>query len=213
MSYVNGEQTSHAWKKGKYITFGNKKMSIPLFDIPSRITCPGKTPLCQKYCYAQKTEQLFPNVLGKRVNNLALTKKKEFVDTIVMELEEVAFIPYVRIHGSGDFYSQAYLNKWVEIANRMPERTFLAFTKAFHLNYSKIPDNFKLYFSVWNDTDTSKIKNPDIRIAYTLIDFKWAIAKGIDKFFDLSNATKCSGHCDKCLVCFNNTGNVYFPIH
>jgi hypothetical protein len=213
MSYVNGEQTSHAWKNGKHITFGNKKMSIPLFDIPSRVTCPGSTALCRKYCYAQKTEQLFPNVILRRNKNLALTKKKEFVDTIITELKEVAFIPYVRIHGSGDFYNQAYLNKWFEIARRMPEKKFLAFTKVFKLDFSKKPDNFNLYYSVWNDTDTKKIKNPDINIAYTLIDFKWAVKQGMDKVFDLSKATKCSGHCDKCLVCFENKGNVYFPIH
>lgn len=213
MSYVNGEVTSHAWKKGEHITFGNKKMSIPLFDIPSRITCPGSTELCRKYCYAQKTEQLFPNVITRRKRNLDFTKKKEFVDTIVKELEGVAFIPYVRIHGSGDFYSQAYVNKWFEVAKRMPEKKFLAFTKAFHLNFSKRPDNFILYYSVWNDTDTTKIKDPDVNIAYTLIDFKWAVAKGMDKFFNIKDATKCSGHCDKCLVCFKNSGNVYFPIH
>jgi hypothetical protein len=205
---------SKAWRHDKtYMTFGNKKMSIPLFNLPAKSTCPGSTEYCRKYCYALKSEQLFPSVKAKRENNLALTKSPDFVETLSKEIASVTFIKYVRIHESGDFYSQEYLNNWFKICKKFPEKTFLAFTKCFHLDFSKKPKNLNLYFSVWADTDTSKIKNKRIKRAITVIDYKWAIAKGIDKAVDISKAVPCNGHCDKCLVCFENKSSVFFHIH
>ena len=197
---------SVASKAGQHITFGNKKMTIPIFSIPAIKTCPGSTALCRKYCYAKKAEKLFPNVVTKRQRNLALSKTAGFVDTIVAELGNSPLMPYMRIHESGDFYSQEYLNKWFEICRRMPEKTFLAFTKAFGLDYSKKPKNLKLYYSVFPDSCNVPRGG---KKAYTTVTYK--SFKGVNP--DPCKAAHCSGYCDTCLVCFVGKQNVHFPVH
>jgi hypothetical protein len=197
---------SKATKQGNHITFGNKKMTIPIFSIPALKTCPGSTALCRKYCYAKKAEELFPNVRSKRTRNLALTKTPAFVDAIVSELSNNPFMPYVRIHESGDFYNQAYLDKWFEVCRRMPEKTFLAFTKAFNLDYSKKPKNLKLYYSVFPDSCNVPKTG---KKAITTIHYKSFTGTNPD----VGKAAHCSGYCDTCLVCFIGKQNVSFPVH
>jgi len=197
---------SKATKSGEYITYGNKKMSIPLFNLPAWSTCPGKTPLCKKHCYAKVAEQLFPAVAEKRKRSLKLSKGKDFVAKVIEGLNGT-LIPYVRIHESGDFYSQEYLEKWYEIVKAFPDRVFLAFTKNFKLDYSKAPANLKLYYSVFPDTDMSTV--PAGRRAYTTVTFK--SFTGVNP--DVSKAEKCKGNCDFCLLCFFGKKDVYFPIH
>lgn len=209
MGYKNGTFTpGNSWKEGQFITFGNKKMTIPIFSIPAVKTCPGSTALCRRYCYAKKAEELFPNVVTKRARNLQLAKSPEFVESLIKELGTAPLIPYVRIHESGDFYSQEYLEKWYEICGRMKNKTFLAFTKAFDLDFSNKPRNLKLYYSVFPDSDTSKIPN-GARKAITVITYK--TFKGENP--KLGKAVHCGGYCDSCLVCFAGKQNVFFPVH
>lgn len=204
-----------AWKQDKeaHLTFGNTKMSIPLFSLPAIETCIGSTPLCRKYCYAKRPQLMFPALRAKRKKNLALSKTDKFVDVISKEIASIEFIPFFRIHESGEFYNQEYLNKWFEICKRFPERKFLAFTKAFQLDFSKRPKNLSIYFSIWADTDTSLFRNRKIKKAITVIDYKWAKKDGLNKAISTKHAIKCKGHCDKCLICFNNESNIFFPVH
>jgi hypothetical protein len=197
---------SHATKQGEFITFGNKKMTIPIFSIPAVKTCPGSTALCRKYCYAKKAEELFPNVVGKRQRNLALIKTSSFVPAIIAELKDSPLMPYFRIHESGDFYSQEYLEKWYEIIRAFPEKTFLAFTKAFTLDFSGKPKNLKLYYSVFPDSCNVPRGG---KKAITTITYK--TFKGVNPA--IGKAVKCSGYCDTCLVCFVGKQNVFFPVH
>jgi hypothetical protein len=208
MAYGKQRLKGSAWRQGEHITFGNKKMTIPIFSIPAVKTCTGSTPLCRKYCYAKKAEELFPAVLPRRKRNLALSKTPEFVDKISAELATAPLIPFVRIHESGDFYSQEYLDKWFEVCKRFPKRTFLAFTKAFNLDFSKKPKNFKLYYSVFPDTDCAKVPKGG-RKAITQITYK--SFKGVNP--EIGKAVHCGGYCDTCLVCFVAKQNVYFPVH
>jgi hypothetical protein len=53
----------------------------------------------------------------------------------------------VRIHASGDFFSQAYFDMWLDVARKHPDVNFWAFTKSlgFWLNrIDEIPDNLIL---------------------------------------------------------------------
>lgn len=204
---------SKSWKSSKdsLMTFGNKKMTIPLFNIPAVSTCSGSTEFCRKYCYAKSSEELFPSVKAKRARNLIASKASDFVSRVISELQGVKFIPYVRIHESGDFYSQEYLEKWYEICKAFPERKFLAFTKCFKLDFSKKPDNLNLYYSAWSDTNQETIPAGGNR-AYTVITYKWFEKLGYEPL-NTGTAVKCKGFCDDCLVCFEKKSDVYFPIH
>ena len=54
--------------------------------------------------------------------------------------------PYnvVRLHDSGDFYSQEYLNAWATIAATFPDVIFYAYTKSLHLDMTAIPSNLRI---------------------------------------------------------------------
>jgi hypothetical protein len=56
----------------------------------------------------------------------------------------------VRIHESGDFYSVAYFKKWIEIAKKLPGKTFYAYTKSWFIaqHLDELPDNFIIIFSL-----------------------------------------------------------------
>lgn len=214
MSHTNFGGKGKAWKGGKdlLLTYGNRKMTIPLFNLPAVSTCPGSTALCRKYCYARAAEDLFKAVKAKRVRALKASKSADFVEVMKAEIATVPLIPFFRIHESGDFYSQEYLDKWFEICRAFPEKTFLAFTKAFKLDYSNRPKNLSLYFSVFPDTKVADIPNvKGAKRAYTTIDFKAVVAMGYKQ--DVGKAVKCGGNCDSCLICFNNKKDVYFPVH
>jgi hypothetical protein len=90
-------------------------------------------------CYAASAER-FPAVREHRWNNY------EFVRAgLVPVLPKDA--KHVRIHASGDFYSQKYFDTWLQIARDNPDVKFWAFTKS--LTYwvarmGAIPENLIL---------------------------------------------------------------------
>lgn len=119
-SYKNGDVT---------VKKGNRKLSeaILIFNLPAQKTCPNHR-LCVKNCYALRSER-YPEVKACRESNLVSTKKSCFVARMV-ELIERTHSETVRVHESGDFYSQEYANKWTEIARRLPGVQFYCYTKS-----------------------------------------------------------------------------------
>jgi hypothetical protein len=185
-----------------YVSNGNKKMSLPTFSLPARQTCPGCTTQCAAKCYARKAEIAYPGVLPSRKRNWLATKQSAFVTGMIAIVKRKGK-KWFRIHESGDFYSQAYLEKWVEIVAACPEVKFLAFTKSFHLDFSAAQKlkNLSLVWSVWPDTDLSTV--PPGPRAY-------AGDSGP------ADALECPGNCDTCLVCWSLAKrgiDVHFTIH
>jgi hypothetical protein len=89
-------------------------------------------------CYSASAER-FPAVRTSRWNNLEQSKT------------EIPPIPKncksVRIHSSGDFYSQKYFDRWLDYCNKNKDIEFWAYTKS--LNYwvkriDEIPSNLIL---------------------------------------------------------------------
>lgn len=187
-------------------SIGNRKLpkSIAIFNLPRLITCPNRTPLCEQICYAKKAERgCFPKCLPQRMRNLFLSHKFDFVDVIIGELNQIPQNK-VRIHESGDFYSQKYLDNWIKIINNFPEKVFVAYSKS-KLDFSKKPDNFILFFSVDRTT-----KGED-RQWYIDNPYKDAIA-------EINNEeVNCPGSCKRfnCNRCYNKNSvmNTYFVQH
>ena len=134
-------------------------MRVLNFSLPAYKTITGKTVCpfakdCVKYCYAQKGNYKYPSVIKGLNNRYELSKTTYFVPkmnaTIILERPT-----HVRIHDSGDFYSVAYLKKWVTIANDNKEVIFYAYTKSikFFINGIKLPKNLKIIFSEGSKTD------------------------------------------------------------
>jgi len=132
-----------------HISFGNKKLAkkVAIFNLPAIITCPGRTDLCNRICYANKPYVLYSkNVQFSRQNNLWVSLQKDFAGRITAFIRRKG-VKLVRIHESGDFYSQKYLNKWIIIALCNPGTLFLAYTRSRYLNFTHAPDNLLLRFS------------------------------------------------------------------
>ena len=72
-----------------------------------------------------------PTVLLKRRLNtwLALHDISFLEKEICAQIERNADIPYIRIHSSGDFFAQYYIDFWRNIAKTFPEKRFYFYTK------------------------------------------------------------------------------------
>jgi hypothetical protein len=109
---------------------GNDKLKtgkIAYFSLPPgppicKMACPG--------CYAMKLYRLRPTIRKNYFASYLASLRNDFVDIIARQIEPlVDKILAIRVHDSGDFYSQEYVNKWVEIAKKFPTVKFFAYTK------------------------------------------------------------------------------------
>jgi len=90
-------------------------------------------------CYAASAER-FPSVRTSRWFNYEFVKAGG-VPIIPKDCENV------RIHSSGDFFSQAYFDMWLNLIGEHPEINFWAFTKSINFwiyRLEKIPENLIL---------------------------------------------------------------------
>lgn len=190
----------------KLLSKGNKKLptSTLIFNLPAVKTCPNSTPQCRKWCYARKAERMYPNVLPFRNRNHETSKQIDFVSLIHSELGRSRTVKQVRIHESGDFYSEEYYNKWLSIARLNKDLTFYAYTKVVTLGTIKRPDNFILILS-----DDDK-----------LLKGQWHYFEGVATVTPKGAATDksfftCPGSCKTCDYCYNPTVNkrVTFEVH
>ena len=198
-----------------YISPGNIRMDFPTFSLPAVTSCPNHTVDCGNYCYAKKAEKLYPGVLPSRIRNLNESKRNTFVK-IVSDILSKRQSKYIRIHESGDFYSQEYLDKWFEICRKFPDKKFLAYTQCYNLDYSKKPSNLVLYWSIWPDSRGL----PETGLKAFVVDSKHKYLTNMrSQAYVARNGFKCmKGHgskvkCNTCLHCFEGKGDVIFEIH
>jgi len=190
------------------ISPGNMKVKFPIFNLPAQGTCPGSTPMCEEACYAMKAQRQYPDARESRERNLKLSKTKEFIKEVNAWFKSKRKpVKYFRIHESGDFYDQEYLDKWIEIAKAQPKTKFLAYTKSFHLDFLKVPTNMIIYYSIMPD---SKRKIFFGHKAYAC--FEGHEEELPDNIFICGTKGKL---CHKCMHCFMNKqdGDVYFKAH
>lgn len=186
-------------------TLGNHKLprSTLIWNLPSGKSCPGCTSDCQKYCYAKKAEKCYPQVLPFRNRNFRLSKHPFFKLSLMKNMNRKKF-HQVRIHESGDFYSQPYINCWYKVIKYQPSKIFYAYTKSFHLDFKTgKPENFLLYAS----DDKYKFTNAELlRKGYNgravVIEDKNYVRK-MNEFF-------CPGDCKICDMCYNKSTKMTF---
>jgi hypothetical protein len=114
---------------------------IPAFRSKDNfITCP-KAGICAKGCYAKQGTYIWSNVSQAFENRLQLSQSDQFIYTINAEIKRRK-VERLRIHDSGDFYNQEYLDNWLRIVVRNPTVKFYAYTKMISLiknkHYTKI---------------------------------------------------------------------------
>lgn len=183
----------------KLFSKGNRKLpkSTLIWNLPTGLTCIGKTKECIKYCYAKKAEKMYPQVLPFRLRNFKISKLKDFSEIIISMLGSLKDNwNTIRIHESGDFYNQEYLNKWIEIAKAIQPKIVYAYTKSLDLDFSNKPYNFIVIVSDDNPkSDTLKRYKKE---------FNGIACVGIKNFLYY----QCPMDCKKCSYCFTN--HTYF---
>jgi len=125
-------------------------------------------------CYAANAER-WPSVRNYRWNNFEFAKKGF---KLILPLEAKS----IRIHASGDFFSQKYFDLWLEICRENPNVEFWAYTKS--LNYwvkrlQEIPSNLILTASYGGKFD-HLIKEFNLKHTIVIKDKSEAIGMPID---------------------------------
>jgi hypothetical protein len=139
-------------KERKILKAGNRKLdkSVLIFNLPDAYTCPGASLGCLQFCYAKPSKSNNPKSTAlARFSRYLITLRPDFADIMVNELKRKKK-SVVRIHESGDFYSVEYFRKWLEVAKRLPEKTFYAYTKSWFIaqHLDELPPNFIIIFSL-----------------------------------------------------------------
>jgi hypothetical protein len=94
-------------------------------------TCP-QAGACAALCYARNGTYRFPKVKAAHARNLKMVLdnlegwKAAMIEEVAKRVKRGG---YVRIHDSGDFFSDDYLEAWIDIARNIPSVTFYAYTK------------------------------------------------------------------------------------
>ena len=187
------------------LTNGNSKLGkgIWAFNLP-RSSCMHKTTYCDKYCYAKRGTFATTGVKRSMTVNLRESLRDDFVDRIISQIRAF-YIRYVRIHPSGDFYSQEYADKWMEIARQSPKTRFLAYTRNYDADFSERPENFKIYYTV--DEATIAFNQTIERTA--------TVFKSRETFKHMERTPYgfvCESKCKTCKACWSGAIDIAFKL-
>lgn len=140
-------QNSKLKKTSKLTGLRVFNFGIPAYkSATGKLTCPFAGE-CVKFCYAQKGAYSWSNVKPAFEKRYELTKTDDFVNEMNKEIAKKK-PDYVRVHDSGDYYSKAYLDKWIEIAIHNPHVRFYSYTNSVEmLKAADLPDNYDIIFS------------------------------------------------------------------
>ncbi|MEU5417869.1 hypothetical protein [Streptomyces sp. NPDC020667] len=122
-------------------------------------TCP-EAGACAALCYARNGTYRFRNVLAAHERNLKmiLDSPGEWEEAMAAELAHRRYQgKWVRLHDSGDFFSDAYVDAWMRLMRGAPQVRFYAYTKAVarfrRLVEPNPPANFSWCYSLGGTED------------------------------------------------------------
>lgn len=161
-------------KRRNLLTRGNGKLGegIHAWTIPAVETCPGRSTLCERVCYARAGRFRTHLLQDRLAENLDIALADDFIHRIVTEVRRRG-VHTLRIHVSGDFFSAAYAWQWASIARRSLHTTFFAYTRSW-----RVPEiapaleelarlcNVRLWYSCDAETGLPEQIAPCIRLAY-----------------------------------------------
>ena len=140
-------QNSKLKKTSKSLGLRVFNFGIPAYKSASgKLTCPFAD-ACVKFCYAKKGAYIWSNVQPAFEKRYQLSKTDDFVNKMNQEIIKKK-PDYVRVHDSGDYYSKAYLRKWLAVAIHNPQVRFYSYTNCVEmLKNTNLPDNYDIIFS------------------------------------------------------------------
>jgi len=192
---------------------GNSKLdkSILIFDLTAGSDFGG---VCKQNCFRcyaiQAQKQYIHTVLFRAINTHLAKNNIPLLSSLIINQLNKSKQNIIRIHSSGDFFSQDYINMWNFIVSAYPDRKFYAYTKRLNdFDFSNITakENFNLINSivsldgkeVFNYGDTEHIK--------TLSENGYFVCPATKENW----TGKCGKDCNYCItgktVCFN----IHYP--
>lgn len=190
---------------------GNSKLGneVYCFSLPPGKTC-TPSDWCLKgldgkpACYAMRNRFKFSNVKKSLQRRYEASKRADFATRVVGELKK-AMPRFFRIHVSGDFYSEEYINKWVEICQNCPEVQFRTTTRRRDLLNPMLELNSLPNVVVRESLDPS-IPEPRMGL-------KIAALRSL-KEAELRKAYVCPQHCPECgYKCWTDDIDVCWTLH
>ena len=132
-------EINKSWKPLKY---GNSKLHHDLtWSLPAVRSCPRcKKFGCDRECYGLHGNYTFKNVKDSLELNFRLARFEldRLEDLINKQLGHTKHPWSVRIHCTGEFFNQRYLDMWTRVAQKNSNHQFFFFTKeAGRLDFSK----------------------------------------------------------------------------
>jgi len=106
--------------------------ALPSFSLPTLDTCPGKTDFCAGVCYGLRGNFVFLSVKNVHKQNQIASFEDTFVDSITNQISR-RHAEAFRLHVVGDFFCVPYIEKWMEIAHRLPDVKFFGSTRSWRV--------------------------------------------------------------------------------
>jgi len=193
------------------ISLGNTKLGkIPQFNLAPKLSCQNSK-YCsgvfegRKFeCYAIKAWRQYADTRKAWTKNIKLCHTRlSLVEDELRQYFDRSRPKWFRIHSAGDFFSQEYLDMWLRLATTYQDIKFLAFTKAYGLNFSRAPKNLKVVYSVMPETPLA-----DVPVGSR------AYAGPVPQLVS-GRLFSCPGTCEGCGVCWNlrDYEHVHFDLH
>lgn len=190
---------------------GNSKMGndVYIFNLPPIKTC-TPTAWCLKgkngkpACYALRNNFLFSNVIKAGETRYELSKLDQFVAEMTAFIKKKK-VKYFRIHSSGDFYSQEYVKKWIQIAKSCPETKFRGTTHRRDLitiieNLNSLPN------VIIRESLDNEVKNPITNLSFAALSSLDIVKK--------ESSYHCVNNCPSCgYYCWEKKSNINFDEH
>lgn len=129
------------------------------------LVCPSAG-VCAQLCYARSGTYNFSNVKKAHTRNLELIvdDAEGWKNQLTNELKAKRYQggKSVRIHDSGDFFTEQYFLLWLDIAKENLHVFFYAYTKEVAMvKKHQLPDNFVIIFSMGGTQDHLVDKEKD----------------------------------------------------
>jgi len=184
------------------ISTGNMKIGKTANVSISPIKGCRKDVPCSTKCYAMKAYRCYPSARKAWDNNLLLARTQpEVFFGDIREYLSKKQPDYFRWHVAGDILNQNYLEEMKRIAKEYPNTQFRCFTKRFDLDYSKMPKNLCIGFSMWPGMAVPKKLRP-----------RFWVQDGTETRIP-KNAKECTGSCIECRYCWDQKLDVWCHIH
>ncbi len=171
-------ETAAADLKPTLLRPGNTKLGnkIAVWGVPAVAACPGRTKLCESLCYATKNFYTFKESIHSRHINFAVANRDDFAQLMNADLRKKTkkvSRDIIRIHDSGDMFSEKYTRAWLQVMKDNPNKKFFLFTRSWRVaeilpvleEMAKLT-NVRLWYSIDKQTDFPAHRPPRVRLAY-----------------------------------------------